>query len=224
MGKTKTKSRRRSAAARPVQGPERRERPRRLPAWAYALGGTLLVALFAGGALLLAREQAESGREGPAAAAGGLPNTSDYHSLLAARSDPRHLMLETHAGLYESLDGGRSWKQVALAGQDAMNLARSEGGTAWAAGHNVLARSNDGGKSWSDVRPDGLPSLDVHGFAVTRVTRRSGQPLQARASTARPTTAPASCSSRRRSAATSWRSQSLQKGACSRVTCSKGCS
>jgi photosystem II stability/assembly factor-like uncharacterized protein len=166
MGKTKTKRRRRSAAARPVQGPERRERPRRLPAWAYALGGTLLVALFAGGALLLAREQAESGREGPAAAAGGLPNTSDYHSLLAARSDPRHLMLGTHAGLYESLDGGRSWKQVALAGQDAMNLARSEGETAWAAGHNVLARSNDGGKSWSDVRPDGLPSLDVHGFAV----------------------------------------------------------
>jgi photosystem II stability/assembly factor-like uncharacterized protein len=166
MGKTKTKSRRRSAAARPVQAPKRRERPQRLPAWAYALGGTLVVALFAGGALLLAREQAGSRSDGPAAAAGGLPNTSDYHSLLVARNDPRHLMLGTHAGLYESLDGGRSWKQVALAGQDAMNLARSDGETAWAAGHNVLARSDDGGKTWSDVRPDGLPSLDVHGFAV----------------------------------------------------------
>jgi photosystem II stability/assembly factor-like uncharacterized protein len=166
MGKTKTKSRRRSAAARPVQARARRERPRRLPAWAYALGGTLLVALFAGGALLLAREQAESGSDGPAAAAGGLPDTSDYHSLLVARNDAQHLLLGTHAGLYESLDGGRNWKQVALMGEDAMNLARSDGETAWAAGHNVLARSDDSGKSWSDVRPDGLPSLDVHGFAV----------------------------------------------------------
>jgi hypothetical protein len=93
MGKTKTKRRRRSAAARPVQAPKRRERPQRLPAWAYALGGTLVVALFAGGALLLAREQAGSRSDGPAAAAGGLPNTSDYHSLLVARNDPRHLML-----------------------------------------------------------------------------------------------------------------------------------
>lgn len=166
MGKTKTKSHRPSAAARPVQAPRKRERPRRLRAWAYALGGTLLVALFAGGALLLAREQAGSGSDGPAAAAGGLPNTSDYHSLLVASNDPRHLLLGTHAGLYESLDGGRKWKQVALVGQDAMNLAHSEGETAWAAGHNVLARSEDGGDSWSDVRPDGLPSLDVHGFAV----------------------------------------------------------
>jgi photosystem II stability/assembly factor-like uncharacterized protein len=47
-----------------------------------------------------------------------------------------------------------------------MNLARSEGETVWAAGHNVLAKSTDGGETWSDVRPDGLPSLDVHGFAV----------------------------------------------------------
>jgi photosystem II stability/assembly factor-like uncharacterized protein len=47
-----------------------------------------------------------------------------------------------------------------------MNLARSEGETVWAAGHNVLARSTDGGVSWSDARPDGLPSLHVHGFAV----------------------------------------------------------
>jgi photosystem II stability/assembly factor-like uncharacterized protein len=97
---------------------------------------------------------------------GGLPNTFDYHSLLVAPNDPEHILLGTHAGLYESTDGGWNWQQVALQGQDAMNLARSEGETVWTAGHNVLAKSTDGGETWSDVRPAGLPSLDVHGFAV----------------------------------------------------------
>src|SRR5207244_10760202 len=30
----------------------------------------------------------------------------------------------------------------------------------------VLAKSTDGGRTWVDVRPSGLPTLDVHGFAV----------------------------------------------------------
>ncbi|MGH3112275.1 MAG: WD40/YVTN/BNR-like repeat-containing protein, partial [Gaiellaceae bacterium] len=137
-----------------------------MPRWASGLGLVLLIAALAAGAFLFAKEQAQSGGDGPATAVGGLPNTPDYHSLLVAPGDPGHILLGTHAGLYESLDGGRNWRQVALVGQDAMNLARSEGETVWAAGHNVLARSPDGGESWSDVRPDGLPSLDVHGFAV----------------------------------------------------------
>lgn len=161
-----TNTRRRSTPARPVQAPKKRQETRRLPSWAYALGGALLIAALAGGAFLLGKDKAQSGSEGPAVAAGGLPNTSDYHSLLVAPSDPAHILLGTHAGLYESTDGGLNWNQVALEGQDAMNLARSEGETVWTAGHNVLAKSTDGGQSWTDVRPDGLPSLDVHGFAV----------------------------------------------------------
>jgi photosystem II stability/assembly factor-like uncharacterized protein len=162
----KTKTRRRSASARPVQAPKKRQETRRLPSWAYALAGALLIAALAGGAFLLGKDKAQSGSEGPAVAVGGLPNTSDYHSLLVASGDPQHILLGTHAGLYESADGGLNWNRVALAGQDAMNLARSEGETVWTAGHNVLAKSTDGGESWSDVRPDGLPSLDVHGFTV----------------------------------------------------------
>jgi photosystem II stability/assembly factor-like uncharacterized protein len=83
-----------------------------------------------------------------------------------APSNPEHVLLGTHAGLYESSDGGRDWQRVALEGQDAMNLARSAGKTIWTAGHNVLAKSTDGGATWTDVRPEGLPSLDLHGFAV----------------------------------------------------------
>ncbi|MGH3038589.1 MAG: WD40/YVTN/BNR-like repeat-containing protein [Gaiellaceae bacterium] len=162
----KTKTRRRPARARPAQAPKKRQETGRLPSWAYALGGALLIAALAGGAFLLGKDKAQSGSEGPAVAAGGLPNTSDYHSLLVAPGDPQHILLGTHAGLYESTDGGLNWNQVALEGQDAMNLARSEAEIVWTAGHNVLAKSSDGGRSWSDVRPDGLPSVDVHGFAV----------------------------------------------------------
>lgn len=96
----------------------------------------------------------------------GLPRTSDYHSLLVAPSDPRALTLGTHEGLYRSADGGRRWAKAELDGRDAMNLARPSRNVVWAAGHLVLAKSADGGASWEDVRPSGLPSLDVHGFAV----------------------------------------------------------
>lgn len=166
MGKTKTRPKRKRA--RPVQA------PRKIPAasgrsrtsflWGAVVVLTCLGVLAA--AFLLGKRDAQGGGEGPAIATGGLPDTPDYHSLLVAPSDPGHILLGTHAGLYESTDGGRDWQRTALAGQDAMNLAGSEGQTVWTAGHNVFAKSTDGGKTWSDVRPDGLPSLDIHGFAV----------------------------------------------------------
>lgn len=165
MAKTKSKTRRQASGPRPVQAPTKRQEGGRVPRWTYALGSVALVALFAGGAFLLAKEQAQSGSDGPAAST-GLPNTPDYHSLLVASTDTNHVLLGTHAGLYESRDGGRSWRKAGLAGQDAMNLASSEDETVWTAGHNVFAKSADGGASWTDVRPDGLPSLDLHGFAV----------------------------------------------------------
>jgi photosystem II stability/assembly factor-like uncharacterized protein len=75
-------------------------------------------------------------------------------------------LLGTHYGLYRSRDGGKSWAFEALQNRDAMNLARPGGQTLWTAGHYVLAKSTDGGKTWTDVKPSGLPTLDVHGFAV----------------------------------------------------------
>lgn len=103
---------------------------------------------------------------GVGAAAAELPGTPDYHSLLVSPADARQLVLGTHEGLFRSRDGGRTWARAELGGKDAMNLARSGPRTMWAAGHNVLARSVDGGASWQDVRPEGLPSLDLHGFAA----------------------------------------------------------
>jgi photosystem II stability/assembly factor-like uncharacterized protein len=116
--------------------------------------------------LWLAKQQAEERSAVVVPPAAGLPQTPDYHSLLVSSADPRRLLLGTHAGLYESTNGGRSWTTAGLQRQDAMNLVRPSASVVWAAGHDVLARSDDGGQTWSDVRPDGLPGLDVHGFAA----------------------------------------------------------
>ena len=92
---------------------------------------------------------------------------SHVHSLIVDRQDPKRLFLGLHKGLYMSADAGRSWDLADLEGNDAMNLASaSEGAPLWVAGHEVLERSDDDGASWESVRPEGLPGLDLHGFAV----------------------------------------------------------
>jgi len=175
---TRTKKQRRAQKRQQIEQPKRAvQEPQGL--LAGRRGSLIAGGFLAFGAALLAaviyigvsRDGTAAGEErigevDPHAQPSGLPDTPDYHSLFVAPSDPRHILLGTHAGLYESTNGGRAWTRVALAGQDAMNLASSEGETVWTAGHNVFARSTDGGQTWTDVRPNGLPSLDIHGFAV----------------------------------------------------------
>ena len=151
------------------QHPQRRQpahsRRSRTVLLAGAAGLVVLVAL----GIVLLRGPGDDAA-GPEAAP--LPNTSDYHSLLVSPDVPAEVALGTHQGLFRSRDGGRSWAQAELVDQDAMNLARSSTETVWAAGHNVFARSEDGGTTWQDLRPTGLPSLDLHGFAVDREAGR----------------------------------------------------
>ncbi len=123
------------------------------------------VAAVVGAVVAIVARQDGGGGAGAAAPA-GLPDTPDYHSLLVNPTNPWKLVLGTHYGLYVSADGGKHWRFDALSGDDAMNLARPGGDTIWLAGHNVFKKSNDGGVTWGDVRPAGLPSLDIHGFAV----------------------------------------------------------
>ncbi|MFN2470459.1 MAG: hypothetical protein ABR583_05615 [Gaiellaceae bacterium] len=129
----------------------------------------LAAALVIAGAAAVVVTQRGDGKPGTgtgSTAAGSLPSTPDYHSLLVAPKDPKSLLLGTHQGLHRSADGGRTWSFEGLSGQDAMNLAQPSTKVLWAAGHDVLAKSTDGGATWQDVRPAGLPGLDVHGFAV----------------------------------------------------------
>ncbi len=158
---TRTK---RQSKRRRVQAPKRRvERKTIGRRWPWAAGAAALALVIAIPAVLASRDGSERVARTPTP---GLPDTPDYHSLLVAAGNADALTLGTHNGLYQSTDGGHSWQSTTLAGQDAMNLGRAAGGVAWAAGHDVLAKSTDGGGTWQDVRPEGLPGLDVHGFAV----------------------------------------------------------
>jgi len=157
MARTKVKRR---SERRPIEREDARPRWFGAVTW-VAIG---VVAAFLG--LWFAKRQAEAPAEQVAPPAVGLPHTPDYHTLLVSATDPERVVLGTHAGLYESRDGGRTWQQGPLGGNDAMNLVRTRGGRIWAAGHNVLFASDDGGRTWTEVRPDGLPGLDLHGFAA----------------------------------------------------------
>jgi photosystem II stability/assembly factor-like uncharacterized protein len=163
MAKRATKRRRPPAKGRQIQDPQRRKSRRRGVGW---LGWAAVAVAAALAGLWLAKRQAEEQSAVVAPPAAGLPQTPDYHSLLVSPADPRRLLLGTHAGLYASTNGGRSWTTAGLQRQDAMNLVRPSSSVLWAAGHEVLAKSVDSGRTWSDVRPNGLPGLDVHGFAA----------------------------------------------------------
>jgi photosystem II stability/assembly factor-like uncharacterized protein len=144
------------------QAPQRKQagtRPERR--WLPLAVGAAVV-LVAVAALAVAR-----GNSSGDGKTGGLPHTSDYHSLLVAPTNPRQLLLGTHQGLFRSTDAGRHWASYRMGGRDAMNLVRPAGGsTVWLAGHDVFARSDDGGKTWRTLAPTTLPSLDLHGFTV----------------------------------------------------------
>lgn len=164
-----TKKKRRTEISRVSNSQEQTATQRRFPRWALwaAATGPLVLVLAIVAIVAYPDEGRDSTSQGSVSAPASLPDTPDYHSLLVATGDPRHIWLGSHTGLQESTDGGRTWAKGTLAGQDAMNLARTrEAGTVWAAGHLVLAKSTDGGQTWSDVQPDGLPSMDVHGFAA----------------------------------------------------------
>jgi hypothetical protein len=73
-----------------------------------------------------------------------------------------HLYFGYHFGVMESVDGGRTWRQ--LGGRaDAMSFGVGDGTTLYIAGHEVFQVSGDGGRTWADIEAD-LPSLDIHGF------------------------------------------------------------
>jgi photosystem II stability/assembly factor-like uncharacterized protein len=167
VAKTKARSRRNGRAPAPPPAPppspdggDARRRLYGRIAW------VAIVVLAAAGAFWVAKQQAEGPNEAVEPPPVGLPHTPDYHSLLVDASDPDRVLLGTHVGIYESLDGGRRWNFAGLEGDDAMNLVAISEGTVWVAGHGVLKQTTDAGANWEDVRPDGLPGLDIHGFAA----------------------------------------------------------
>ena len=89
-------------------------------------------------------------------------NTQDVHSLSFVGGNPDRVLFGHHGGLFESRDGGRSWRALPVR-EDAMSMAAAEDGSIVIAGHLVFSASQDGGATWAPIASD-LPSLDIHGF------------------------------------------------------------
>lgn len=94
--------------------------------------------------------------------------SSGANTLLVDRVDAERLLVGTGDGVFESVDGGRSWRRTGLEGREVVALARVKDGTVWAGGRGLLARSSDAGRSWTAVSPRGLPRLDVRALSGSR--------------------------------------------------------
>ena len=103
----------------------------------------------------------------PASARSGAYVGGDLHSLVVDPTDPNHVFIGGHDGAAESIDGGRTFRQVApLASIDAMGWTISnDGQTLVVGGHSGLRLSRDGGRSWQDLTGR-LPTSDVHGLGM----------------------------------------------------------
>lgn len=133
------------------------------------------VAAFVAGVLALALALAGRNEGGSNAAATGGLTGPDFHSLVVDPADPSRIFVGGHQAVSVSLDGGRTWTEVAtLRGADAMGWG-FDGETVYVSGHPGLNRSTDGGRTFQRVN-DGLPDTDVHAFGASVGTRYGASP------------------------------------------------
>lgn len=100
--------------------------------------------------------------------------TLDFQHVhaLAIDSGARTLFLGSHAGLFRSEDGGRSWKKVVLSAKNsqldvmAVTTHPKDSKTIYVATHEAgVLKSTDSGMTWKQVN-SGLGGMDVHGLAI----------------------------------------------------------
>ena len=96
----------------------------------------------------------------------------EHVHALAMDAEGRTLLLGTHAGLFKSEDGGRSWRKVTLSTEhphlDVMAVAPDPKDPLliYVGTHEAgVFKSADGGTTWREANV-GLGGLDVHGLAI----------------------------------------------------------
>lgn len=118
--------------------------------------------------------------------------SQDPHRVARCHASPDTMWMQHHNGIFRSTDGGRSWTQLALSGDDfgfAVAAHPGDAATAWFVpavkdefryprdGAMSVTRTRDGGRSWESLRA-GLPQRDAydliyrHGLAVAPDGRR----------------------------------------------------
>ncbi|MDP8970740.1 MAG: hypothetical protein M3N52_09675 [Actinomycetota bacterium] len=104
------------------------------------------------------------GGRGSATEEGRLPASDHVHAL---RASGDVLLLGLHGSLWRSQDGGRTWQQLGMKGQDAMAIGAppDSAGPLLVGGHGVLVRRKQGSRSFATLSPPELGSLDIHALA-----------------------------------------------------------
>ena len=114
---------------------------------------------------------------GPALASGQGPGATgpvfEHVHALTFDAEGRALWLGTHAGLFRSENGGRTWEKVPLLadgshGPDVMNVTPhpAEPDVLYVGTHEAgVLKTTSAGKAWSAANT-GLRGLDVHGLAI----------------------------------------------------------
>lgn len=75
------------------------------------------------------------------------------------------MFLGTQHGLFETTNGGRSWKPAGLRGVAVTSLIQI-GNMILAGGSDLFASSSNGGKTWRRLHPQGLPNEAVDALAA----------------------------------------------------------
>jgi photosystem II stability/assembly factor-like uncharacterized protein len=105
------------------------------------------------------------------------PSIQDPHRLVQCPSDPKHLWVQHHNGIFRSTDGGAQWQAITEAGPSTFGFAVAvhprDPQTAWFVpavkdecrvpvdGRFVVTRTRDGGRSF-DVLDRGLPEAPIY--------------------------------------------------------------
>ncbi len=129
-----------------------------------------------------------------AAAGAAVPQARWYWTMAVSPTNPKVLVLGTNAGLYRSLNGGKTWHTTGPTNLNATSLVRV-GNTIFAGGvvespmgpatltvhgqyivptgQGVLEASANGGSTWQQLHPSGLPGLAVQALATDPANAKS---------------------------------------------------
>jgi photosystem II stability/assembly factor-like uncharacterized protein len=117
---------------------------------------------------------AAAGQGGHQLSTSGKSNAAgfDHAYALAMNLPGREMFLGTDAGLYRSLDGGRTWKRVPVPAKQpslavlAIASDQKKASTIYIATREAgVLMSADGGTNWNPIN-NGLGGLEVHGLAL----------------------------------------------------------
>ncbi len=103
----------------------------------------------------------------------------EIHAFAQAPSDPKVLYAGTLEGVFQSVDGGATWKQISPLGSREIHEIESlavdprDPGTVYAGTWHLPWKTTDGGKTWNSIKRGLIVDSDVFSIIVDPVRPRT---------------------------------------------------